>query len=182
MSTSNLLEDLAALSDRAASAREMAREDALTAIRHVEKALLEALGGEPLRGLVNLGLNTTPWYGARVRGSGASVDGKFTWPATPGARDYLCLAVTGELVTARCVTSPLRASDPAGGRGGGYFLLVEKVEASPVDNDDLVAEDLPGLLQTLRVVIPRHLEKAKATEASYLKISALAEKITAAVR
>ena len=141
-----------------ARSRQDAREAAVKAIRTAERALLSALRGETLKGMVNLATGNAPFYGARVR---SDADRKLRWPA--GASDgiaSLCLAPSGRLVMVTCATDA---------RGCCLDASVQ-----PAYNTDLFAEDLAGVLRTLAYVLPRHTLHAEGAREKYLELTTFA--------
>jgi hypothetical protein len=142
-----------------AQARAEAVPEATRAVREVETALQEALDGEPLRGLRNLG-GSASFYAARVR---AKADKKLPGPnERKGERDWLCLSPKGELIIA-------------------WWEDVEDDEVELRDrlatDDELRVDDVEALLKTLQWILPRHIDAAERAKARYTKAVALSTRI-----
>jgi len=142
-----------------AQTRDDLRPKAVAAVREIEAALLEALNGEPLRGLRNLG-GSAMFVAARVRGK---PNKKLPGPnAQKGERDWLCLNAKGQLVIA-------------------WWEDVNddevEIRERPVRDDELIASDVEDLLTTIQYVLPQHIERAVRAKARYDKAAALVERV-----
>jgi len=126
------------------------------ACRAIETALKAALDGEPLRGLKNIGTNGVVLYAARIRAD--HTDNKVPHPSSAGsAGHFLVLNQDGELALVSWDSDDL-------------------VEISAEDQD-LRIDDVSGITNALRVVLPRHVKSAKATNKRYREVYALALKL-----
>ncbi|UCC72016.1 MAG: hypothetical protein JSV86_16860 [Gemmatimonadota bacterium] len=142
-----------------ARSRDTVRPEAVKAVREIERALQEALEGEPLRGLRNLG-GSAMFAGARVRGK---TDKKLPGPdSQKGERDFLCLNAKGQLV----IVWWEDVGDD----------MVE-IRERPVRDDELVAGDATDLLNTVQQILPRHVEHAERARARYNKAALLAQRV-----
>ncbi len=140
-------------------ARERALPEAVKAVREMENALQEALDGEPLRGLRNLG-GSASFYAARVR---AKPDKKLPTPnEAKGERDFLCLDHTGKLVIA-------------------WWDDVEnnsvELQDRPAGDDDIRIGDVEDMLRALDWALPRHLEASARTARRYENITELSAQV-----
>lgn len=140
------------------------RSEACDAIRTLEEALVEALHGETLRGLPNLGTGRSPMIGANLRGNH---DGRVAFPrdgqemGTP----TVILRSNGRLAvawTARMAgtTAPL-------------FDFVYRA----AEDDDLRVEDLPSFLALLPKVLTDHLSRVERTQTSFVELRDLAHRV-----
>jgi hypothetical protein len=150
MTLAKLLEETKEGGELLAAAREKARPECIAAVRALEAALLEALGGEALKGLPRL-QNNPGVYGAPVRGKHRDVE--------LDERPTLVVAASGRLTMARLIED---SGD---------------VEQRPVEDEELLAEDLEAVAQTFSVVLVRHLASVEKTTARYEGLSALAKKL-----
>ena len=99
MTMTQLMEKASRVSEKLAKTRDKALPEAREACRALESALQEALDGEPLRGLKNIGLNGQTLYAARIRAE--HPDTKLLRPNERGsAVEFLCLDAKGQLITA----------------------------------------------------------------------------------
>jgi hypothetical protein len=144
-----------------AHGRSEARTAAARAIYALEQALVEALQGQALRGLKNLGQGNAPFYAARVRGE---PDTKLAWPAEPeSVAESLCILPGGQLAMVACATDDRAAClDPV---------------TRPVTENDLLAEDVEALALKLATILPRHIAAAERARERYAKLHALAERV-----
>jgi hypothetical protein len=149
MSLDEMLRDVASKGERLAANREAARPECIAAVRSLEKALVEALDGEKLRGLPILydddGGEFGRIYGARVRGK--KIEGTLT------DRPILVLREDGRLWM----------------RGIGY--------ASPAGDEDLLMEDVEDFPRAIEEVLRRHLAVVDQKIAKHERFLLLAEKI-----
>ena len=137
--------------------------EALPAIDAIQAALVAALDDGPLRSVKNLGTGAHRFYGARLRSQ--DPDEKLRWPA-PGAEnddDVLCLDLHGHLCLVRCWR-----------RNEAPDLLVWWARA-----DELRAEDLAALLETLTKILPRHVRHCQDTGERWGRIGRLASAVYA---
>ena len=168
-----LIQDASAASSSAADARGAALPAAIRACRAIERAVIEMLDGEPMRGLRNIGISGETWYGARVR----------THPDTKVDHFNDCLLIEEE------------------GRSSDAFLYIDRdgslrilrwafdakssywtLESFPVADDYLQTKDPAGMARALLVVLPRHIRQSHQTARSYSKAKELATRLTGAVR
>lgn len=130
--------------------REAAAPEARAAIRRAETHLVEALGGERLYDAPNLAVSSEPYFGYRIRTR--HPDKRL------GKSPTLVLSDRGQLTIA------WRTQAGLGWR--------------PVDNDELVAEDLPRILEVMELATRRHIDKASRRKARFENIRELADKVT----
>src|SRR5580704_11578514 len=142
--------------ERVAIARGDARERAILAIRAIEGALLEALEGEHLRGLLNLGDRVEKFHGVRVRHG----DAKATLSLTSDERP-LVLGKEGLLVFARWAY---------GGEGRR-----DRIEIEAAQDDELLVEDLESMIRTVRAVVEGHVAALGRTSDKFRQIVGLAD-------
>ena len=154
-----LLIDAQRASADAGEARQQALPAVVEACRTLERALQEALGGEPLRGLKNIGTLGEKLYAARIR---ACADNKLPSPNDKGGyQQYLCVSAKGELVMA------FWAEDD-----GVIWLTTE-----PALDEGLRIDDIDAFVRTLREVLPRHIKAARSTGGRYMSMQRLAHRI-----
>ena len=134
------------------TARELADSEARAAIARVEKALVEALDGEAMRGL--------PELGGRVFGLRVEVEAS-TFARLPRNRRVLILDRFG------C----LRAAT----------LFPEGAHVEGPEEGEVVASTLDPYLRTVQRGIALHLESATKRTEAFTKIAALAAKIANAL-
>jgi len=159
--TRQLLDDARSAAQGLATVRDDARMAAIRAIRQLEAALLEALDGQSLRGLKNLGQGNAPIYAARVRGEPHT---KLAWPTEPDSVvESLCITPSGSLVMFQCATDEHGAGlDPT---------------SRPAADTDFRAEDIEALTRTLAGILPRHIQAAEQARERYQGIQALSARI-----
>jgi hypothetical protein len=139
----------------AAEARETLRPHLIDAVHKIEAVLAEALGGERLRGLRNLG-GSAVYPAARIRGN---TDKKLPPPESrKGEREFLCLNESGKVVVTWWEDA-----------GRDEVVLRER---APHDSD-LIATDVEDLIKTLQEILPRHIEVSKRVRARYSEAAAL---------
>jgi hypothetical protein len=156
-----LLDEAAEASEMTARERARARDAAQEAAKRLEAALTEALDGEPLRGMRNLGSGNAPLYGARLRGD---PDAKLAWPNEPDeVAESLVLLPSGALAVAQCVTDE-----------HGRTLDAEVRDPFEID---IRAEDAEAFVRTLSVVLRRHIEASKKAQARYARTQKLADQV-----
>lgn len=135
------------------------RDRARAAIRDLEGRLVEALGGDHLRGLKSL----VPWgrfYAAMVHGS--RVHGVDTYLA-PG--EWLVIDKDGRLAMATARPAP--TGDPG-------------VMVRPAGDDDLRVEDLAPYVAAVQVVLERHLRQARAAGLGYGRVEEVLDRLAKA--
>lgn len=132
------------------AARHAARGPTIEAIRKLELAVIDALGGEQLRGLPEHAAPGQPRFqAARVRGKpDARIDG----------RPVLVLVTSGRL---------MMASQQADG-----------IECRPVTDDELVIDDLEALTRTIYAVTRDHVRRTDFGVRSYDRAHDLARWLT----
>jgi hypothetical protein len=147
-----LLEQTREGADALRAARDAARPACVQAVRKLEKALREALGGERLRGLPVL--DVTPEgrrvHGARARGK--TIDGQL------------------EHLDAVLVIMP-----------DGTLYMACKTTSWPVADEELLVEDVEDVARSVEEVLRRHLSAIARTTARFAAMTALAEKLEAAL-
>lgn len=155
MTLAKLLEDARAGAEEMRAAQSDARAASVSAVRAVEAALVEALGGERLRGLPVL--HRTPVFaGARARGR--RIDGVLA------EKHVLVLDEEGRLRMA--CTGP----DGVG------------VATRPADDSELLAEDVEDVARAAEEVLRRHVTLLAQKAARYRALVELAGKLEAALR
>lgn len=135
------------------AARVMADNAARLTIKRLEKELEEALDGETLRGLPDLG--------GRVFGLRVEVEGS-TFARLPRNRRVLILDVRGQL---RAAT-----------------LFPEGVYVEPPDEEEVVASVLEPFLRAVQRGMTLHSQSANKRAEAFIKIAALADKLASALR
>ncbi len=147
----------------AEEARTLALPTVVEACRTLEKALQEALGDEPLRGLKSIGTGGEKLYAARVR---APWDSKIPKPHERGGRQrYLCIDPKGRLILAFWNTDD------------GLLSLSK----DPAPDDALRVDDIRDMASTLNSILPRHVKSARSTGGRYRDLQRLALRIRDAV-
>lgn len=142
-----------------------ARSAAVEAIRSLEQRLVEALGGESLRGLPNLAPRGPEFYAARVNafsrhGSGGHLP--------KDGRSVLVLGRDGRLLVASWnVENFVRRGD--------------FVEARPVRDDELIAEDAEAFSRLVTEVLEKHIALAERRTEALVRAEDLAQKIIGAI-
>lgn len=110
----------------------MARETVVLAIRRIEARLVDALMGERLRGLPNLGSRDAPFYGQRIvpsRAAGAHLP--------PDGREVMAIGTDGKLVV--------------------VWAFRGKVESRGVLDQELVLEDLENYVKIVAELLERFI-------------------------
>jgi hypothetical protein len=152
-----LLEDTAAASAALRLTRERTRVSAVAAIRRLERALVEALDGETLKGLREI----APGYSAaRVRGSDDSLPEPKTFEAY--GRSVLVVDATGDLVMA------------TRRRVGGVCVR-------RATDEDLLLEDVESVARVFTRVLTEHVERARRSAEKFDALDVLARKIVDAL-
>lgn len=153
MTLSKLLESTKEGSRLLREASEDARPACVAAVRQMEAALVEALGGETLKGLpVLAGDGPERFYGARARGR---LDKKLY------EKPVLVICPDGRLRVATFAS--------------------ERVTTHDVDDAELLAEDVDAVARSLGQVLRQHLETAAKATARYEALGALARKLDEAL-
>jgi hypothetical protein len=161
--SNDLMEATSALN----ASREQARRDAWPTIAVMVSQLVEAMGGATLRGLPNLASSAAAYRGLHVRAtnSGKALDfprvdrGSTT---APWGRETLILNMRCELVMAR-------AND------------LGEVEERPATAEDVLAEDVENVAETITEACELHLEAAARATAVYDDITQLANRLRLAL-
>jgi CxxC-x17-CxxC domain-containing protein len=205
---STLIDETARLASETKNKRNNVRKSAVDTIFKLEEALQAALDGTSLRGLKNLsgddkgspdiydavctscGTSTQvpyrpaanrpvicatcrstprrspqPFYGARVR---ANPDAKLVWPTEPeDETSTLCITPKGALVMVVCATDEY--GDP---------IDIEQYSAV---FDDILVEDVDGLMRALAVILPRHIESSKRASERFDAVAQLCNRLDAAI-
>ena len=168
--------DLEGLFMRAARASELcmvvrdeAREQAVVAIRDIERRLREAIAGDTLRGLRNLYrqfdgrdiFGAPPRLAARiVRGRGPVEDRRVDAPIEFGTREWVWTK--------------------AGALACWAVSLDGVFSERPLEDEELLAQDLEPVAATVAHVLARHCERAERTAANYERLAELAAAIRGA--
>lgn len=113
-----------------ATRREDARRESVRVIRAIEAKTVEALNGERLRGLPNIGTRSDPFYAARVLPAGK------VGRMPKDSRSVLAVGVDGRLI----VVASVRGS----------------IEFGTVSDDELVSEDLAPYTRLVANLLERH--------------------------
>jgi len=140
---------------RARQTREEAQAASRVACERLIEQLQEVLGGEPLRGLPNIGASSTPFYGLRVRAEGCGE----SLPRTA----VLCLDAHGTLIM-------------------GAFNVKLGLYIRQATPADLRTADAALLAAVILKALCRHVDATGATADRYTKHAALARKIREALR
>lgn len=161
-------------SDEVAVTRADASESVVSLLRGLEKRLRDALDGDSLRGLVDLGngcvgANLTMVYFFNGEPFGTMTkDGRTLYCIDR----WLPLGIDGRVVLI-CDKH-------------GLFLMARRTgdgyETRPVRDDEIRAEWLDLVPRALEVVLERHLDRTLRTAASYSATADLARKIACAVK
>jgi len=114
-----------------ADEREKAREKSVRAMRAIEKRVRQALQGDRLRGIPNIGTRALPMYAHRVT-SARNNAGKMPI----GGREVLVVAADGSL--------------------NAGSLTPRGPVMRPVDDDELVFEDLEAYARVITDLLERH--------------------------
>lgn len=163
-----LIEDAGRASDDLRATRARAREDAIRAIRSMERALVEALAGETLKGLREV---VPGYYAARVRSAGrVGVAAPYEplpepRPGDGSGREVLVVNAHGCLEMAR--------STRAFGRGVAL--------SRDATDDDLLVEDVENLARLYAELLGEHVERARRSAERFGRLNAIAQRISAAL-
>ena len=152
MTLAKLLEETKEGGELLASAREDARPKCIAAIRSLESALVEALGGEALKGLPRIASGSR-FYAAHVRNRDPN--------RKLDERPVLVLPPSGRL-------------SMAWDDGEGVALR-------PALDEELLAEDLDAITKLCHEALAWHLQQIEKTTARYEGLSALAAKLEGAL-
>jgi hypothetical protein len=160
--TELLLKQAAHASEHTTQARNDARARALRVVHELERRTVEAVKGDKLRGLTNIApTGSPPFHGARVHGSPRF--GIDTY-LPPDGSAVLCIDRDGRLVMVRTT----------GGLTNGW-------QAFPVRDDELRAEDMKPYVQTLTLVLQRHVAYAGRRAESYARVAQMAAQVATAL-
>lgn len=143
------------------------RVEAIDAIRTIEQTLVEALRGETLRGLPNLGTGTTPFHGANVRAGAYDTKVSFPRDGQDMGTPTLIIRSDGRLA----VAWTLRQASPRG------VVPLFEFTYRGAEDDDLRVEDLGALLTVLPKVLTDHLAKVEKTQSTYEAVKDLAHRV-----
>jgi len=158
--TDKEMEQITAAARMAAEARGTAIPDTVVAVRALEKALITALEGEPLRGLRNICEADLPIYGARLRGD---PDRRIPpWGGSGSVSRFIIITPDGSLSTLAWLDSG-------------------DIEQTPTTNSELRVGDAEHMAKTLREILPRHVRASRQTTGRYRRASRLAARIRAAL-
>lgn len=151
--------------------RDEARAEAVLAIRDIERRLRDAIAGDVLRGLRNLHrqYDGRPVRGGSVRWGARVVRGP--GPATEARVDAAIEFGTSCMVVTKDGELAIFGVDER-----GVFT------SRPVDDDELVAQDLDCIAATVALVLERHCAAAERTSSTYGRLSELATLIRKALR
>ena len=158
------LDQISEAASRLATARTEARVNALAAIELALRLVQRALGGDRLRGMPNLGSSGNPYRGLQVRAKHA--DRELPLPKWRGGDDWGDeVLVFGEWAGIAFV----RRND------AGDF------NERPLGEDDLKAEDVEHVAETIVEACRRHLAASERSTAQYDDLSRLAGRIRQAL-
>jgi len=162
-----LLGDVALASDELFAARESARAEAIAAIRAMETALVEALGGETLKGLREV----APGYpAARARCFAAKDAGRPYEPLPEprgggDGREVLVVTSRGRLEMAKTVV-----------RAGRVVVQTRWAE-----DGDLLVEDVEHLPRLFAQLLGEHVARSRRTTSRLIRLESVARQISAAL-
>lgn len=149
--------------ERLAASRDVARAEAVAAIRLLEEALAGALVPDRLRGLRPLCGGDL--YAVQVRR--AVPDAPLEIPNAVGeVRESLVLTADGRLSIARAAV----------GARGAVYPVVRRVQ-----DEELVAEDVERVSRAIVVAVSRHVEACERGEVRYEHLRGLARRVAAVV-
>jgi hypothetical protein len=152
-----LLDRARVASAKVMTERDDARSSAVAAIRALEQRLQEAVAGDVLRGLRDLGKPYGTFHAAAVgRNLSHGIDTRVSW----GKRG-LYVTKDAELWTAVLEDGQLRAR--------------------AVLDDELRAEDLEHVIDAARAALAQHVASCDRTAASYGRAAALAARLARAI-
>jgi hypothetical protein len=160
-----LLSEAQTATAAAQAARVEGLPDVVRAVRAVEKALCEALDGEPLRALKNIGNAGVTLYGARVR---TDADTKIPhWNDRGSAVEYLCLDARGQLVTVYWIEME--------GEDSGESEW--ELQSKSMPDEYIRVDDIHALTATLVEILPRHVKSARKNGGRYRALQSLAIRV-----
>lgn len=142
------------------AAERLAREQAVSAIRMLERRLVEALAGESLRGMVSL-VPGGRFSAANVRAEGEH--GIDTWLPRDG-NEVLVVLRTGELAMA-----------------GQDATAVLGAVWRKVEDRELRAQDLEIVTEAIELVLRQHLEKVRGSGTRDSRVHVLATRLRQAL-
>lgn len=151
MASDRQLIDVRVGQERHRDVQERAAAQSISAIRAIESRLVEALDGERLRGLPNLGNDEHRFHAARVRGRYASEVLPFD------GREILVVDGDGWIVFAA-------------------FSRQGVVTKRALD-DELLAEDVALLSERAQQILAAHLSRLERSTARYEKLEELATRL-----
>jgi hypothetical protein len=146
------LRDLRAQLDELAERRLLAREHVEAALAEIERAVVEALGGERLR-LHSLHTQASAYRGVVLRGK--FPDRRFDRDRHPS---QILIRDDGRMVVA-------------------WIDVADEVEDRPLRAEDLDAEDLPLLVERVLYALKYHSGRVDAQSWRYAEISLLAQRV-----
>lgn len=153
-----LFERVSDASGQLRAVREDAREKAVRAIRALERALVDALDGELLKGLREI----RPGYqAARVRGKDPFEELPQPKPFENEGREVLVLESNGHLCMS-CAGRNLRHS----------------VVSRLADDADLLVEDVENLGRLYERILAEHIERARRSAETFDRYAALAAQVS----
>ena len=147
---------------RTIAARDEARETVIAAIRRLEEKLVDALDGEHLRGLPNLGATRDRFYAIRVRSEGANATLSIGTGEAP-----LVLTKEGVLAFARWTFDADERRDC--------------IVAPAAADQDFLLEDVEAVVRTVAWAIDAHVEQLGKTTEKLERIASLAADILARI-
>ena len=165
----NLIVEAGRASEVLRDTRERARVEAIAAIRAMERALLDALAGETLKGIRDI----APGYAAaRVRSVGRN-DVSIPYEPLPEPRPGFSVGREVLVVTAY------------GRLDMAHTLRVDQgsivVGHRPADDPDLLIEDVEHLARLFAELLGEHVARARKTAERFGHLDAIAQRISAAL-
>jgi hypothetical protein len=139
--------------------REGAREKAAQAIRALEHALVEALDGESLKGLREIGVG---YQAARVRGKDPFEELPEPKPFEPEGREVLVVTPSGTLAMVKRYRI-----------GWGNERAAE--------DQDLLIEDVADLGRLFERILAEHIERARKSAETFSRLELLAIQVSEAL-
>jgi hypothetical protein len=141
--------------------REGAREKAVQAIRALEHALVEALDGENLKGLREIGAG---YQAARVRGQDPFEELPEPKPFESQGREVLVVTSSGTLAMARSCRAFRQGA-------------AERV----AEDADLLIEDVQDLGRLFELILGEHIERARKSAETFSRLELLAIQVSEAL-
>lgn len=155
------LERLASDLVRASNERKLAREAAVRALRLIESKVVDAIGGDTLRGMQNLAppWHAAPYYAQRVHsGEGVRFRG-----LPKGGHPVLVISKRGTIALARVAAEQV-------------------IDERDVLDEELQLEDLEPVACAFVDVVERHAERLERGAEVRARVTALAERLLIALR